>query len=105
MGNFISGNWGADVNDDVVLRKMKNTSGGTIGAGALVVLSAVAAGDEVTTTTTQEIKRFGVATESIANNAYGLIQTSGKTTILKLTALPILPLEILSGRLPPQKSE
>ena len=85
VGNFISGNWGADVNDDVVLRKMKNTSGGTIGAGALVVLSAVAAGDEVTTTTTQgNQKAFGVATESIADTAYGLIQTSGKTTLLKV---------------------
>ena len=41
--------------------------------------------DEVTTTTTQgNQKAFGVATESIADTAYGLIQTSGKTTLLKV---------------------
>ncbi len=85
VNNFISGNYGASVNEDMVFRKMKNTSGATIAAGSLVVLSAVAAGDEVTTTTTQgNQKAFGVATESIADTAYGLIQTSGKTTLLKV---------------------
>lgn len=66
-------------------RYMKNTSGGALAAGDLVVLKAVAAGDEVTTTTTPSDNLiFGMAIEAISNNAYGRIQTLGKTTLLKV---------------------
>jgi hypothetical protein len=55
-----------------------------LAAGDVVVLKAVAAGDEVTTTTTAgDPMVFGVATETIADNAYGYIQKLGKTTVLK----------------------
>jgi hypothetical protein len=75
-------------NASVLLEKdqswMKNTSGGTLSAGTVVVLKAVAAGDEITTTTTAgDDKVFGVVSESIANNDYGPVQTTGKVTTLK----------------------
>ena len=64
---------------------MKNTSAATINAGNVVTLKAVAAGNEVTTTTTASDNLvFGVAAASISSNAYGYIQTSGKTTLLKV---------------------
>lgn len=66
-------------------KHMKNTSGGALAAGDLVVWKAVAAGDEVTTTTTLgDDKVYGMATAAISNNAYGYIQTLGKTTLLKV---------------------
>jgi hypothetical protein len=80
---------GPNVGVPTILRKdyvyMKNTSGGAIAAGDIVTLKAVAAGDEVTTTTTASDNLvFGVAAASISSNAYGYIQTSGKTTLLKV---------------------
>ena len=63
--------------------RVKNTSGATINAGNLVVWKAVAAGDEVTTTTTAgDDKVYGVASAAITNNSYGLVQVAGKTTLL-----------------------
>lgn len=63
---------------------MKNVSGGSLAAGDLVVLNNVANGTEVTTTTTAgDSKVFGVASESIANNEFGKIQTLGKVTTLQ----------------------
>lgn len=65
--------------------RMKNTSGATITAGEVVIFKSVAAGDEVTTTTSAgDTKVYGVATAAITNNAYGYIQIAGKTTILKV---------------------
>lgn len=65
--------------------KMKNTSGGTLDVGDVVVLKAVAAGDQVTTTTTQgDDAVYGMAVESTNNNSYKNFQISGKTTLLKV---------------------
>lgn len=65
--------------------RMKNTSGGDLAAGDVVTFKAVAAGDEVTTTTIQgDDLVFGMVTAAIANNAYGYIQVLGKTTLLKV---------------------
>jgi len=62
---------------------MKNTSGGTINAGNIVTFKSVAAGNEVTTTTTAgDDKVYGMATAAILNNASGYIQILGKTTLL-----------------------
>lgn len=62
---------------------MKNTSGSTINAGNVVTLKAVAAGNEViTTTTASDNLVFGMATAAISNNASGYIQVIGKTTLL-----------------------
>jgi len=80
-------NTGLRLNDTMISRytQMKNTSGGALAAGDLVVWKAVAAGDEVTTTATAgDDKVYGMATAAISNNAYGTIQTLGKTTLLKV---------------------
>jgi len=66
-------------------RNVKNTSGGALAAGDVVVLKAVAAGNEVTTTVNQgDDKVYGMAAEAIANGAYGYVQVKGKTTVLKV---------------------
>lgn len=66
-------------------KRMKNTSGGTINLGDVVVFKAVANGEEVTTTTTAGDKFvFGMAAETITNNNYGYIFVEGKTVALKV---------------------
>jgi len=65
--------------------RMKNTSGSGLVAGDLCVFKAVAAGDELTTTTTQgDDAVWAMAVETIANDAYGRFQTLGKTVVLKV---------------------
>ena len=65
--------------------RMKNTSGGQLDAGDVVIIKSVAAGDEFTTTTTGgDNKVLGMVVETIANNAYGRVQILGKTTVLKV---------------------
>jgi hypothetical protein len=64
---------------------MKNTSGGTLAVGDLVVWKAVANANEFTTTTTAgDDKVFGVLVESSANNAFSRVQIFGKNTVLKV---------------------
>jgi hypothetical protein len=78
-------NMGVPVTQNIKMEYMKNTSGGALAAGDVVVLKAVAAGNEVTTTTTAgDPMVFGVATGTIADNAFGYFQTLGKTTVLKV---------------------
>jgi hypothetical protein len=78
-------NTGTAVTQDVETQYMKNTSGGALAVGDVVVLKAVAAGNEVTTTTTAgDDKVFGMATGTIADNAFGYFQTIGKTVSLKV---------------------
>ena len=68
-----------------ILRHFKNTSGGSLNLGHVVILKAVAAGNEVTTTTTQgHDSVFGMVLETIADAAFGKILTGGKTTGLKV---------------------
>jgi len=65
--------------------KMKNTSGGSVAVGDVVVWKAVANGDEVTTTTTLgDDKVFGMVAEAVADNTYCYVQTLGKTVSLKV---------------------
>jgi len=65
--------------------RVKNSSGGELAAGDVVVLKNEAAGDEVTTTTTEgDPLVLGMVAETIADGAYGLIQVYGKTTKLKV---------------------
>lgn len=84
-GTIIKNNSGVFVTEEKDFVQATNTSGGTLNAGDIVVLKAVASGREITTTTTAGDKTvFGmVAASSIANNATGLVQTLGKTTVLK----------------------
>ena len=65
--------------------RMQNTSGGALAVGDVVVFKSVAAGDEITTTTTQgDDKVFGMVTDAIADTAWGGILTQGFTTRLKV---------------------
>ncbi len=68
--------------------KMKNTSGGALVAGDTVVLKAVAAGDEFTTTVNQgDDLVLGMLDEGIGNNASGSVQVEGKTVKLKVNGV------------------
>lgn len=81
----IEGNRGTDANNEKVFKRMKNTSGGTLAVGDVVVFKSVAAGDEFTTTTSAgDSKVYGMLAESTINNAYGSVQILGKTTLLKV---------------------
>lgn len=63
----------------------KNTSGGDLTAGSVVVMKAVAAGNEITTTITAgDSKVWGELGEDIANNAWGYVRVQGKTQKLKV---------------------
>jgi hypothetical protein len=78
-------NFGLPAQSQRQVRLMKNTSGGTLNAGDVVVLKSAAAGNEVTTTTTaSDSKVFGMCEESTANNAFGSILVEGHTVLLKV---------------------
>lgn len=80
---ILANNQGVPATLEKAYRLMKNTSGATVNAGNVVTFKSVAAGDEVTTTTAGgDNKAYGVATAAISNNAYGYVQTLGKTIIL-----------------------
>lgn len=81
----VKNNIGLDITDDCVLVKVKNTSGGALVAGDVVILKAVAAGNEITTTVNQgDDKVFGMVAEGIADNASGKVLITGKTVVLKV---------------------
>jgi hypothetical protein len=83
--HFASDNWGIEITQITEYSLAKNTSGGALAAGDVVVLKAVAAGNEVTTTVIQgDDNVYGMTAEAIANNAWGLVQVKGKTTALKV---------------------
>lgn len=88
MGNTWSGNSGVNVGMKKKFYRMKNTSGGALAAGDTVVLKAVAAGDEITTTVNQgDDMVFGTLDEAINNNLYGQVQTEGETVKLKVNGV------------------
>jgi len=81
----IKDNTGLEITDEQDLVKAKNTAGSELVAGDVVVLKAVAAGNEITTTTNQgDDKVLGMVAETIADNASGLVLVKGKTTALKV---------------------
>lgn len=83
-GNMAMQNAGVPATSEKKFEEMKNTSGGALGDGDVVVLKAVAAGNEFTTTVNQgDDLVFGVVNEAIGNNAEGLVQKLGKITTLK----------------------
>lgn len=68
--------------------KMKNTSGGTLAGGTVVVLKAVASGDEIDTTTIHgDPLVFGMVEIIIGNNQYASVRMGGKTNLLKVNGL------------------
>ncbi len=74
-----------DYTYDKIAKNYKNTSGSALALGEVVVLKAVAAGNEVTTTTTQgDDKVIGIALGTIDNDAFGQILTEGETVSLKV---------------------
>jgi len=65
--------------------RMKNTSGGALVAGDVVVIKAVAAGDEFDTTVAAgDDDVWGMLDENTANGAYGPVQREGFTAKLKV---------------------
>jgi len=65
---------------------MKNTSGGALAAGNVVVFKAVAAGDEFTTTVTKGDRHvLGMVAEAINNDAYGYVLIAGKAIVLSVS--------------------
>lgn len=66
--------------------KYKNTSGGTLDTGTVVVLKSVAAGNEINTTTSaDDANVLGVISDiSTGNNAWGLVQVEGKIAQVKV---------------------
>lgn len=80
----IRNNMGVAPPDEKEFMYVKNTSGGTLGAGTLVVRKAVAAGNEITTTTTaSDPNVFGVVVSSVTDTSFTYVQTLGKNTVLK----------------------
>lgn len=80
----IQNNHGLRPVDERRIIRVKNTSGGTLTAGTVVVYKSAAAGDEVTTTTTAgDKKAYGVLEESINDGSFGFMLIQGKTTLLK----------------------
>lgn len=78
-------NVGGNTTTEKSYSQMKNTSGAGFAAGDVVILKSVAAGDEVTSTTTYgDDKVYGMAQFAISNNAYGAILVEGYTEILKV---------------------
>lgn len=70
---------------DIEVKRMKNNSGSTINVGEIVVFDNVAAGDNVTTTTTAgDNLVYGMMLANYANGIYGQVQTRGFTTKLKV---------------------
>lgn len=83
--NLAMGNLGVPSLLEKNFSLMENTSGGALVAGNVVVLKAVAAGDEVTTTVNQgDDLVFGMYDEGVNNNAFGYVQTEGFTSRLKV---------------------
>jgi len=79
----VMNNQGTEITDVRDLVKVTNTSGGALAAGDVVILKAVAAGNEITTTAVLgNDKVFGIAAEAIADTASGLVLVRGKTTVL-----------------------
>ena len=64
---------------------MKNTSGGALSNGNVVVLKSVATGDEITTTTSVgDNKVFGMLNGAGNNNEWKPVLVEGMTTVLKV---------------------
>ena len=77
--------------------RAKNTSGGALATGDVVVLKP-STGVEVTTTTTEgDPLVIGMVAQIIANNAYGLIQIYGQTASLKVNGTENIAIGDLIG--------
>lgn len=78
-------NIGIEITQIKHFRRVKNTSGGALAEGDVVILKAVAAGNEITTTINQgDDSVYGMVAEAIADTAYGLVQVKGFTDALKV---------------------
>jgi hypothetical protein len=94
----IKGNMGLSPTQERELIYVRNTSGGDLLAGNVVVLKSVATGYEVTTTTSQgDDKIFGMLVENINSNAYGYVLTKGKTQLLKVNGTSDIAIGDLLG--------
>ena len=77
---------------------MENTSGGALVEGDVVVIKAVAAGDEFDTTVNQgDDMVLGMLDAGINNNAFGPVQTEGFTDKLKVNGVANIGIGDLLG--------
>ena len=88
-GNQAYGNQGVPLTSEKKFQDMKNTSGGALVDGDVVVFkTGVANGNEFTTTVNQgDDAVLGVVNEAVGNNAEGCIQTLGKVVTLKVNGV------------------
>lgn len=85
VATIVRGNNPSTAVDEADVEYMKNTSGASVAVGDVVTIKAVAAGNEFTTSSTEGDQLvYGMATAIIADNAWGYIQTLGKTIALKV---------------------
>lgn len=91
-------NIGIEITQIKHFRRVKNTSGGALAAGDVVVLKAVAAGNEITTTVVQgDDSVYGMVAEPLMNGDFGLVQVKGKTTDLKVNGTVAIAIGDLLG--------
>lgn len=76
---------GSEINIPRESVTLKNTSGGTLTRGTVVIQKSVAGGDEFTTTTTAgDDKVVGMLTQTLTNDSSSYVLTRGKTSGLKV---------------------
>jgi len=85
VGNTAIANVGVPCLMEKSFSRMKNTSGGALVAGNILVMKAVAAGDEVDTTVVAGDDMIcGMLDEAANNNVYAAVQHTGFTSRLKV---------------------
>jgi hypothetical protein len=87
-GNTAYNNAGVPITSEKHYTEMRNTSGGALVDGDVVVFNNVASGNEVTTTVNQgDDLVAGVFNAGVANNAWDVMQDRGKITTLKVNGV------------------
>lgn len=85
--SILEGNTGGTAVTEKKIYRMKNTSGGTISAGNLVIFKGAANGNEIDTTTIQGDDRvFGMLMTTLDNNEWGPVLVQGYTTQLDINS-------------------
>ena len=96
--NLAMNNYGVPLLSEKNYTRTENTSGGALVEGDVVVIRAVAAGDEFTTTVNQgDDMVLGMCDAGVNNNAFGPVQTEGFTDKLKVNGVANIGIGDLLG--------